>query len=54
MSPFSGDKLGPDEILEPLGTGGMGEVYRARDSRVGRDVAIRTSRELNWQRMLEK
>jgi serine/threonine protein kinase len=44
--PFSpGDHLGPYEILEPIGKGGMGEVYRARDSRVGRDVAIKTSLE---------
>src|SRR5712664_159916 len=38
-----GDKLGPYEILGPIGAGGMGEVYRARDPRLNRDVAIKVS-----------
>jgi eukaryotic-like serine/threonine-protein kinase len=36
-----GDKLGPYQILAPIGAGGMGEVYQARDSKLGRDVAIK-------------
>ena len=41
----SGDKLGPYEIVEPIGKGGMGEVYRAHDERLRRDVAIKVSAE---------
>ena len=40
-----GTKLGPYEIVAPIGAGGMGEVYRARDTRLGRDVAIKISNE---------
>src|SRR5262249_4293559 len=36
-----GAKLGPYEIVAPLGAGGMGEVYRGRDTRLGREVAIK-------------
>jgi len=36
-----GTRLGPYEISAPLGAGGMGEVFRARDTRLGRDVAIK-------------
>src|SRR5579864_1715252 len=39
----AGDKLGPYEILASVGKGGMGEVYRARDPRLNRDVAIKVS-----------
>jgi eukaryotic-like serine/threonine-protein kinase len=43
MSLSAGDKLGPYEILSPIGKGGMGEVWKAHDPRLNRDVAIKVS-----------
>ena len=41
LSLLPGSRLGPYEIVSPLGAGGMGEVYRARDARLKRDVAVK-------------
>lgn len=46
-----GTRLGPYEVLQPLGAGGMGEVYRARDARLARDVALKV---LTSERALNK
>src|SRR3979411_2617158 len=41
MTLSAGTRLGPYEVLSPIGAGGMGEVYRARDARLGREVAVK-------------
>src|SRR5215471_13091914 len=46
MPLVSGTKLGPYEVLGPLGAGGMGEVYRASDTKLKRDVALKVLPEL--------
>ncbi len=48
-----GDKLGPYEILALIGEGGMGEVYRARDTRLNRHVAVKVSKDQFSERWFE-
>ncbi len=45
MSLTAGTRLGPSEILTHIGAGGMGDVYRAKDTTLGRDVAIKVLRQ---------
>ena len=45
MALAAGDKLGPYEVLAVIGKGGMGEVYRAVDTRLPREIAIKTSQQ---------
>ena len=49
MSLTSGSRIGPYEVDSPLGAGGMGEVYKARDTRLDRVVAI-----INWAARLSR
>lgn len=52
--PSPGARIGPHEIVGPLGIGGMGQVYRARDTRPGREVAIKLSKEKFSERFERK
>src|SRR5512146_3525699 len=54
MTLAPGIKLGPYEILSPIGAGGMGEVWKARDTRLGRIVAIKKVKEQHSERFKQE